>query len=280
MLNFRRNITRPVSYYALFEGGTPIALTLNILETHTHTYGEIVLRDFVVTPATCTTGTIYYKSCEECGLTNDETFEHTDINPDNHDWNITDVCSRCNAVKISEKTFPDANFRNYLLNTLIPYDGFNDDVFTKEEIELITYLPYWGANMISDLTGIGYFTELTTLDCSSNWLKSVDLSKNTKLTNVDFGEQAWVININPDATFDLNTLGIDVSKLTLPEGCTVNNGIIKFEADVYDLSGSHIPRDTVIHCLKFVLQLRIPTPTHLSKHLTIAPSKRFASAEM
>ncbi len=232
--------TTVVGTYALFEGGTPIALTLRILEPHTHKYEDVVWRDFVVTPATCTTGTVYYKSCE-CGKTNDETFEDTDLNPDNHDWNDTDVCSRCNAVKISEKTFPDPNFRDYLLNKLIPYGGFNDDVFTKEEIALITYLPQLGANMISDLTGIGYFTELTTLDCSSNWLKSIDLSKNTKLESVTLGSQSWVITIAPDATFDLNTLGIDLSLLTLPEGCTVNNGVIKLEAGVYELSGLTYP---------------------------------------
>ncbi len=48
-----------------------------------HTYEEIVQADFAKTPATCTTGTIYYKSCE-CGRTIEETFEDTDLNSENH----------------------------------------------------------------------------------------------------------------------------------------------------------------------------------------------------
>ncbi len=48
-----------------------------------HTYEEIVRADFAKTPATCTTGTIYYKSCE-CGRTIEETFEDTDRNSENH----------------------------------------------------------------------------------------------------------------------------------------------------------------------------------------------------
>ncbi len=201
-------------------------------------YEETVNDAYVASEATCISGTTYYKSCE-CGHKSVETFVAGSPDTTNHDWNDTDVCSGCNAVKISEKTFPDANFRNFILGEY--FSPLNEDeIFTTEELSLVKTLTCSGT-VIRNLTGIEYFTELTTLKCGSNQLKSVDLSKNTKLTTVDLGEQAWVITIAPDATFDLNTLGIDVSKLTLPEGCTVNNGIIKFEAGVYDLSGLTYP---------------------------------------
>ncbi len=232
-------------------------------EDEAHTFDQSVAESkYLKSEANCVSGATYYKSCE-CGHKSTETFVSGDTNPDNHDFNTTDVCSRCNAVKISEKTFPDANFRNFLLNDVETHYLNGDGVFTQEEIAKITYLPAMSVRMISDLTGIEYFTELTTLNISSNNLKSIDLSKNIKLTEVELGEQAWAITLEPDATFDLNTLGIDVSKLTLPEGCTVDNGIIKFEADVYDLSGLTYPSgygDTL-----FRVRLAIENPhTHAS----------------
>ncbi len=93
--------TTVVGTYALFEGGTPIALTMSILEPHTHTYEDVVWPDFVKTPATCSTGTIYYKSCE-CGRISDETFENVDRNPEKHtgtnDKLVSDNAGQHNVV--------------------------------------------------------------------------------------------------------------------------------------------------------------------------------------
>ncbi len=224
-------------------------------------YAETVDDAYVAIPATCISGTTYFKSCD-CGHKSTETFVAGSLDSTNHDWNTTDVCSRCNAVKISEKTFPDEKFRNFILGDFLsPLN--EDEILTSEELQMVKRIAI-DVDYISDLTGVEYFTELTTLTCYGfQCLKPVDLSQNTKLTEVDFGLQLWHITIAPDATFDLNTLGIDVSKLTLPEGCTVNNGIIKFGAGVYDLGGLTYPSgygDTL-----FEVRLAIENPhTHAS----------------
>lgn len=82
-------------------------------------------------------------------------------------------------VAISEETFPDANFRTYVQDTL---NGGNP-VLADATIEGITSIDVTG-KQIESLAGIGYFTELTHLDCKSNELTSLDLSKNTKLTQL------------------------------------------------------------------------------------------------
>ncbi len=211
-----------------------------LADDETCVYEETVNDNYIASEATCISGTTYYKSCE-CGHNSTETFVEGETDPDNHDWNDTDVCSRCNAVKISEKTFPDEIFRNFILGEF--FSPLNDDgVFTSEELAMVKSVRCtYDDGLISDLTGIEYFTEVTELHVGLGRLTSVDLSKNTKLTDVTFGVQVWEITINLDATFDLNTLGIDVSKLTLPDGYTVNDGVIKFETDVYDVSGLTYP---------------------------------------
>ena len=82
-------------------------------------------------------------------------------------------------VEINETNFPDENFRNYLLSQSYGQDG----VITNEEIKGITSI-YVSKYNISSLQGIEYFTALTWLECSSNQLTSLDVSKNTALTGL------------------------------------------------------------------------------------------------
>ena len=95
------------------------------------------------------------------------------------------------AIFISSTTFPDANFRNFLLAQSYGKDGY----LTEEEIAKIKQLDVSGRS-ISDLTGIEYFTELTYLNCSNNSLTSLDLSNNTKLLTLHcFNNQLTALNI-------------------------------------------------------------------------------------
>ena len=100
-------------------------------------------------------------------------------------------------IPIDEQHFPDANFRSYL-KTASFNDG--DDILTTEELanakEIICDF-----KDISDLTGIEYFTNLTQLFCPMNNLTSLDVSKNTKLT------QLW-------CSYNFNLTSLDVSKNT------------------------------------------------------------------
>ena len=82
-------------------------------------------------------------------------------------------------VPINQSTFPDEQFRNYILSREYGADG----VLRDEEIAEVTFM--WAdEGGFQSLKGIEYFTALTTLYCSSNQLMELDLSKNTALTSL------------------------------------------------------------------------------------------------
>ena len=81
------------------------------------------------------------------------------------------------GIPINSTTFPDENFRNWVL----AQDYGQDGVLTEAEIAGVTEINVYGKN-IASLKGIEYFTALTGLYCGSNQLTSLDVSQNTALT--------------------------------------------------------------------------------------------------
>ncbi|MFC0777838.1 LamG-like jellyroll fold domain-containing protein [Flavobacterium sp. HJSW_4] len=79
-------------------------------------------------------------------------------------------------------TIPDSNFEQKLIDLGIDTDGLNGKI-TIADVNSITSLDLSNSN-IKNLTGLEYFTSLTTLDVSNNQLTTLDVSKNTKLTIV------------------------------------------------------------------------------------------------
>jgi len=61
------------------------------------------------------------------------------------------------------------------------FDKNNDTFLDEDEIAAVPNI-YVNQMKITDLTGVEYFTALEYLDCSSNELTSLDVSKNTALT--------------------------------------------------------------------------------------------------
>ena len=84
-------------------------------------------------------------------------------------------------VKIDETNFPDDTFRYYVKNNC---DKNRDGYLSEEEIKAVTKIDV-PKTLTKDLTGIEYFTELKTQDCSSSYLTELDLSKNTALMDLD-----------------------------------------------------------------------------------------------
>ncbi|MBO4579439.1 MAG: S-layer homology domain-containing protein [Clostridiales bacterium] len=80
-------------------------------------------------------------------------------------------------VLINEYTFPDENFRNWVLSQ----DYGQDGKLTEAEIADVTSIDVYDKN-ISNLKGIEFFISLTELDCGDNQLSSLDVSENTALT--------------------------------------------------------------------------------------------------
>ena len=106
---------------------------------------------------------------------------------------FTSFTSSALAIEINAENFPDENFRQFLL-TERDIDG--DDDLSQSEIAAINELIVNGCE-ISSLQGIEYFTELEYLDCGNNAITSLDLSANTKLTDV-------ICNNNLLETLDLS----------------------------------------------------------------------------
>ena len=124
-----------------------------------------------------------------------------------HSWE-NDSCSTCGAVKISEITFPDANFRTIVAG----YDSDKDGLLTGAERNNVTDL-FIANRGIKDLSGIQYFANLKTLICNSNELTSLDVSKNTALGCLECDDNQ-LTSLNVSGCTVLATLRCDNNKLT------------------------------------------------------------------
>ena len=109
---------------------------------------------------------------------------------------------------INEANFPDANFRNILLEENYGKDG----LLTDEEIANITKL-YVGTKDIADLTGIEHFTALKELYCFDNKLTTLDVSKNTTLELLScYNNQLTTLDVSQNTA--LQTLYCNENQLT------------------------------------------------------------------
>ena len=84
-------------------------------------------------------------------------------------------------VEINENTFPDDEFRTWVLAQSYGQDG----MLTEEEIANVSRITVEGGRNIQSLKGIEYFTALTYLNCGSNHLSSLDVSNNTALMTLN-----------------------------------------------------------------------------------------------
>ena len=91
------------------------------------------------------------------------------------------------GIEINATNFPDEKFRNFVKGDTIDTD--RNGYLSDAEIAEVTVMAVFKGE-IKDLTGIGFFTELTYLDCCYNQLTKLDMSKNTKLVKLFcFGNQ-------------------------------------------------------------------------------------------
>ncbi|MET3025306.1 T9SS type A sorting domain-containing protein [Flavobacterium sp. UW10123] len=129
----------------------------------------------------------------------------------------TDVC----PLNGKFTAIPDPNFEKILIAKNIDTDGENGKVLTKS-LSRVTYLNVSDGNLkVSDLTGIEDFTALETLYCYSAALTSLDLSKNVKLTMVDFSSNKLTsvdlsanTNLTNVVAYNNELVSLDVSKNT------------------------------------------------------------------
>lgn len=83
-------------------------------------------------------------------------------------------------VPITEKYFPDENFREYVSQ----FDADGNGYLSQKERDAVTEINVGLPNdneIIKSLVGVGYFQNLEKLDCSGNELTKLNVSKNVEL---------------------------------------------------------------------------------------------------
>ena len=146
------------------------------------------------------------------------------------------------GVEINEDNFPDETFRNYVKDN---FDSVSDGVLTEAEIKNIKEIDVSGelvnqsggvfvtTGTVTTLEGIEYFTELETLECNYNQIKTLDLNHTTKLKTLRcMSNQLETLNVN--GCTSLEKLICRKNKLTSLDvrGCTSLNYL---HADINNL---------------------------------------------
>ena len=114
------------------------------------------------------------------------------------------------GIAINEENFPDPNFRAYVAVDAIDLD--RDGYLSDDEIAAVTTMNI-SRKTISSLTGIEYFTALTTLDCSLNRLSTLNVSANPELTFINCAQNS-LTEINLSHSTVLETLACQANQLT------------------------------------------------------------------
>ncbi len=112
----------------------------------------------------------------------------------------------------SQNTYvPDDNFEQALV--VLGFDELPLDDFVKTmNIQGLTYLDVSSLN-IKDLTGIEDFTSLTTLYCTINSLKNLNVSKNILLTELNCGRNG-LTSLDLSKNTALTSLGCSENRMT------------------------------------------------------------------
>ena len=174
------------------------------------------------------------------------------------------------AVTIDETTFPDENFRKWVLSQKYGKDG----ILTEEEIAKVESIDV-AYQDIKSLKGIEYFTAMEYLLCGSEHLTEIDISKNTKLkwlrcsqsklTSLDVSKNAALVELrchnNQLTALDvsnnplLENLDCESNKLT--ELDVTHNPALKYLSCYYNpltsLDVSHNPALESLRCYELPL---------------------------
>ena len=146
------------------------------------------------------------------------------------------IAGRDTDIDINKTNFPDKDFRELLLDKEANIDRNQDGKLSTWEIALVQDIDVYDME-IADLTGIEYFTELKYLDCAGNHLTSLDLSRNTKLAELDAKNNTYTITpVNDRFYLDSLPAGFDVAKTSHWQGGTVCGNILTIDSDVDEVT--------------------------------------------
>ena len=127
----------------------------------------------------------------------------------------SDAAEATAAVAVNSTNFPDAKFRQYILDNI---DTNKDKKLAASEISAVTKIDITGLG-VANLKGIERFTALTELYASGNKLKTVSLTKNTKLTAVNLSKNSLSGTLDLSKCTSLQTVRYSnnsLTKVTMP----------------------------------------------------------------
>ena len=115
-------------------------------------------------------------------------------------------------VPIDSNHFPNYSFRSYVTTN---YDRDSDGYLSDEEIARVNYMSI-GSKNFYDITGIEYFTSMTSLFCQSNHLTTLDLSGCTSLKHVQCNGNQMTSLTLPQGIEDVQCYNNQLTSLTVP----------------------------------------------------------------
>ena len=130
-------------------------------------------------------------------------------------------------------TFSDSTFRAYISSN---FDSDNNGFLSDEEIAAVTAIDVSTEQpAIKSVAGVGVFTELKSLDCSSQAIKALDVSALTKLTYLDASSNQ-IPSLNLSSNTELTYL--DVSENLMTElGLSQNSKLVTLNASGISITG-------------------------------------------
>ena len=123
------------------------------------------------------------------------------------------------VVEINDTNFPDPDFQKYVndkIDTVDTTSGKKDGKLSKAERDAVTEISITNTDC-TDLTGIAYFANLTTLECQHNGLKELNLEYNKNLTDLNCSyNQLTTLDVSNNAKLRiLECSNDDMEKLNL-----------------------------------------------------------------
>ncbi len=148
------------------------------------------------------------------------------------------------GIKIDENTFPDENFRAYILKNI---DKDGDGYLSETEIAETTSITC-RARSISSLKGIECFVNVQSIDCSVNNLTELDVSKNTALSSLDC-TQNNLTQLDLGKNVKLKYLQCMFNKLTQLD-VSKNTALYEFACDENNLTQLDVSKNTALYVLE------------------------------
>ena len=122
----------------------------------------------------------------------------------------SDAAEASSAVAVSSANFPDAKFRQYILDNI---DTDKDKMLSAAEIKAAKTIDVSGLG-ISNLKGIESFTYATDLFAANNKLTSVNITKNTKVAYLNLSNNSLAGTLDLSKCTNLRVVKYGSNKLT------------------------------------------------------------------